>query len=58
MALPIFMPYTANTKYRSKSRPGVHEHFPPRALKLVVEWKDLHKAELIKTGNWPSEVNP
>ena len=26
----------------------VHGHFPPRALKLVVEWLELHKAELLE----------
>lgn len=25
----------------------IHGLFPPRALKLVVEWTDLHKAELL-----------
>ena len=29
---------------------AIHGQFPPRALKLVVEWKDLHKPELI--DNW------
>lgn len=28
----------------------IHGHFPPRALKLVVEWMNLHKAELLE--NW------
>ncbi len=28
----------------------IHGHFPPRALKLVVEWCDLHKTELLE--NW------
>jgi len=28
----------------------IHGHFPPRALKLVLEWRDLHKAELFE--NW------
>ena len=28
----------------------IHGQFPPRALKLVVEWKDLHKPELLE--NW------
>ena len=28
----------------------IHGQFPPRALKLVVEWKDLHKPELL--DNW------
>ena len=28
----------------------IHGQFPPRALKLVVEWRDLHKAELLE--NW------
>jgi Domain of unknown function (DUF4160) len=26
----------------------IHGHFPPRALKLVVEWRDLHRAELLE----------
>lgn len=29
---------------------AIHGQFPPRALKLVVEWKDLHKPELL--DNW------
>jgi hypothetical protein len=28
----------------------VHGQFPPRALKLVLEWRDLHRAELLE--NW------
>lgn len=28
----------------------IHGQFPPRALKLVVEWMNLHKAELLE--NW------
>ena len=28
----------------------IHGRFPPRALKLVLEWRDLHKAELFE--NW------
>ena len=28
----------------------VHGHFPPRALKLVLEWMSLHTAELLE--NW------
>jgi hypothetical protein len=28
----------------------VHGHFPPRALKLVLEWMNLHTAELLE--NW------
>jgi hypothetical protein len=26
----------------------IHGYFPPRALKLVVEWMELHKAELLE----------
>ena len=26
----------------------IHGHFPPRALKLVVEWMNLHKPELLE----------
>lgn len=28
----------------------IHGQFPPRALKLVIEWRDLHQAELLE--NW------
>ena len=28
----------------------VHGHFPPRALRLVLEWASLHRQELIE--NW------
>jgi hypothetical protein len=28
----------------------IHGKFPPRALKLVLEWMTLHKAELL--DNW------
>jgi Domain of unknown function (DUF4160) len=28
----------------------IHGQFPPRALNLVIEWRDLHKAELLE--NW------
>ena len=28
----------------------VHGHFPPRALKLVLEWMSLHTPELLE--NW------
>jgi len=28
----------------------IHGQFPPRALTLVIEWRDLHKAELLE--NW------
>ena len=28
----------------------IHGQFPPRALKLVVEWRDLHRTELLE--NW------
>jgi hypothetical protein len=28
----------------------IHGQFPPRALKLVIEWRDLHRAELLE--NW------
>jgi hypothetical protein len=28
----------------------IHGQFPPRALKLVLEWRDLHRAELLE--NW------
>lgn len=28
----------------------VHGEFPPRALRLVLEWAELHKAELLE--NW------
>lgn len=28
----------------------IHGQFPPRALKLVIEWRDLHETELLE--NW------
>jgi hypothetical protein len=28
----------------------IHGQFPPHALKLVIEWRDLHQAELLE--NW------
>jgi len=28
----------------------IHGEFPPRALKLVLEWRSLHQAELLE--NW------
>ena len=28
----------------------IHGHFPPRALKLVLEWTELHTSELLE--NW------
>jgi hypothetical protein len=28
----------------------IHGEFPPRALRLVLEWAELHKAELLE--NW------
>lgn len=28
----------------------IHGQFPPRALKLVLEWMELHKSELLE--NW------
>ena len=28
----------------------IHGHFPPRALKLVLEWTELHTPELLE--NW------
>ena len=28
----------------------IHGQFPPRALKLVLEWTELHKTELLE--NW------
>lgn len=29
---------------------AVHGQFPPRALRLVLEWAELHRAELLE--NW------
>ena len=26
--------------------------FPRRALRLVLEWRDLHREELMETGRW------
>jgi hypothetical protein len=51
MASRIFTRFTANTKSRSKWESGkIHGQFPVRALRLVREWPDLRKEELIE--NW------
>jgi len=34
---------------------AVHGHFPARALKLVLEWMDLHTQELLE--NWQLAIN-
>ncbi len=42
----------------------VHGTFPPRALRLVLEWRDLHKQELFdnwrlaRLGQPPSRIAP
>ena len=34
---------------------AVHGSFPPRALRLVLEWLALHKAELLENWEWARE---
>ena len=36
----------------------IRGHFPPRALKLVVEWMDLHKAELLEAWHLAQQGHP
>ena len=42
----------------------VHGRFPPRALRLVIEWYHLHRQELlvdwhlVTTGNLPEPIDP
>lgn len=36
----------------------IHGHFPPRALKLVLEWRDLHRAELLEDWHLAKHGEP
>jgi hypothetical protein len=36
----------------------VHGEFPPRALKLVLEWMDLHRAELLEDWQLARQGRP
>ena len=36
----------------------IHGHFPPRALKLVLEWSNLHKPELLENWQLASQRQP
>ena len=36
----------------------VHGDFPPRALKLVLEWSALHRAELLENWNLAMQRQP
>jgi hypothetical protein len=36
----------------------IHGYFPPRALKLVVEWMELHKAELLEDWQLAKQGQP
>jgi hypothetical protein len=36
----------------------IHGQFPARALKLVLEWMNLHRQNCLRTGNWPSKASP
>ena len=36
----------------------VHGEFEPRALRLVLEWAELHKAECLRIGNSPGCIQP
>lgn len=36
----------------------IHGEFPPRALKLVLEWTNLHKAELLEDWQLAKQGQP
>lgn len=36
----------------------IHGRFPPRALKLVLEWMNLHKAELLEDWQLAKQGHP
>ncbi len=36
----------------------IHGEFPPRALKLVLEWRSLHQAELLENWRLAKERQP
>jgi len=36
----------------------IHGRFPPRALKLVLEWMNLHKAELLEDWQLAKQGQP
>ena len=43
--------WTGNTKISVEVEAGtIHGKFPPRALKLVLEWTNLHTSDLLE--NW------
>ena len=35
----------------------IHGQFPPRALKLVVEWATFTRQNCWRTGHWPRPAN-
>ena len=47
---PHFHAVYGNTKSPWRLKGNDSRGFPPRALKLVLEWRDLHRAELFE--NW------
>ncbi len=36
----------------------IHGYFPPRALKIVVEWTEPHKAELVEDWQLAKQGQP
>jgi uncharacterized protein DUF4160 len=52
-----FTPCMGSTRFPSRSK-VVHGHFPPRALKLVLEWMNLHKPELLEDWQLAKEGQP
>ena len=36
----------------------IHGDFPPRALKLVLEWMNLHKPELLENWQFAKQGQP
>ena len=49
---------TVSTKRRSRSREAVHGELPPRALRLVLEWREIHKVELLENWELAREGRP
>ena len=56
---PHFHAVYGTTKFQSKSKQAqIHGRFPPRALKLVLEWMNLHKPELLEDWQLAEQGQP
>ena len=58
MAWRTFMLYGAHEISVEIETGRIHGDFPPRALKLVVEWMELHKAELLEDWQLAKQGQP